>query len=65
MADRDGQDPVTDPPDDDPAAQIRHLRNELQIANLMLADLSAALSASRLHHARAAAIIKLTQPPTE
>lgn len=65
MADHDDQDPATDPPDDDSVAEIRRLRRELQIANLMLADLSAALSTSRLHHARATAIIKLTQPPTE
>lgn len=39
------------------------LRTELQIANYMLADLSAALSSAHLRQARASAQLKLI-PPT-
>lgn len=38
------------------------LRTQLQIANLMLADLSASLASSHLRQARASAQLKLIHP---
>ncbi|WP_345473761.1 hypothetical protein QMQ05_05810 [Glutamicibacter ectropisis] len=58
MADQDGQDPVTE----DQQAVIDNLRNELQIANLMLADLSTQLAGERIKRSRAEAINQLSQP---
>lgn len=58
MADHDGQEPVTE----DQQAVIDDLRSELQIANLMLADLSTQLAGERIRRSRAEAINQLSQP---
>ncbi|MCS3494055.1 hypothetical protein M2368_003083 [Arthrobacter sp. JUb119] len=58
MADQGGQNPVTE----DQQAVIDNLRNELQIANLMLADLSTQLAGERIKRSRAEAINQLSQP---
>lgn len=56
MADHDGQDPVTE----NPQAVIAELQKEMQIANLMLADLGAQLIGATVKQARANAVAKLS-----
>lgn len=58
MAEHDGQEPVTE----NQQTVIDDLRSELQIANLMLADLSTQLAGERVRRSRAEAIVQLSQP---
>lgn len=58
MAEHDGEEPVAE----DQQAVIDGLRRELQIANIMLADLSTQLAGERVRRSRAEAINKLSQP---
>lgn len=58
MADHDGQDRVTP----DQSEEAMQLRNELQLANVMLADLSTQLANTQVKLARANALNQITKP---